>query len=564
MVISDRNCRVKYLSAFWFMSKVLFINVLPSLLDLTTDILNALAMIGVLNFFHLCDKEDGVLQIVSGVCEKTKEEKNFNAMPRKIAGAISLSMIFWPGIVMAVKMIALQIKNKDYKKIPHAIRYLPFPIYIIFVEARAFFHPNTRSYRQQLIQTLSMEAFYESFPQLVLQTITIIYGYPTNMIQLLSILFSFLVLTKTILLIDNQDEITKEITDGETDGDGWHGRLASLKITVQYNFWLFPLYISSVVYKVAVFSLTFAFFRIWSLLTMALLIIQMILLAKFIGFEDVYSWVYPVFNNFFLINIGGANMPNPSGSTAEDEEIRPFDEHSVEGEKEKTIERSYKFAKRSIIISFFHHTLILIIIAFLVLRYGEADGLISTEDQKTNSTSTDNFFSNEVLKTRKYWQEMRHELYPYNKKDDDICIAVQTEEFGMELEANKSMEAYTKLLDNCQLLERKIKIYHFLLIVVGVTVVGLFNLVLSIYSARDVNVRKTLENVSDESKTDKEIQTETNPSSTNREAKVKAFDNAFLVKDNKNPLKKRNSVCSFPVRTEDIIGVVFENSTACA
>ena len=74
---------------------------------------------------------------------------------------------------MAVQNVAFHIKTKEYKKIQNALVYLPFPAYIIYVEAKAFFHPNTRSYRQNLVKTLSMEAFYESFPQLVLQTITI-------------------------------------------------------------------------------------------------------------------------------------------------------------------------------------------------------------------------------------------------------------------------------------------------------------------------------------------------------------------------------------------------------
>merc|ERR1711894_655394 len=139
---------------------------------------------------------------------------------------------------MALQTVALHIKTKEYNKIPHALVYLPFPAYIIYVEAKAFFHPNTRSYRQQLIQILSMEAFYESFPQLVLQTITIIYGYPTNMIQLLSMLFSFLVLTKTILMIDNQDEVTSGTLEGENAASNF---FASVRNAIQYNFWLFPL-----------------------------------------------------------------------------------------------------------------------------------------------------------------------------------------------------------------------------------------------------------------------------------------------------------------------------------
>ena len=114
MVEIDQNI-AKYLSSAYFMSKILFINVLPSLLDLCTDILNGLSMIGLV--FNWCDEEGKTLEWFSDICEKGEAEKRaFNALPRKICGAISLSMIFWPGVVMAIQNLALYIKTKEYNK----------------------------------------------------------------------------------------------------------------------------------------------------------------------------------------------------------------------------------------------------------------------------------------------------------------------------------------------------------------------------------------------------------------------------------------------------------------
>ena len=539
MVEIDQNI-AQYLSSVYFMSKILFINVLPSLLDLCTDILNGLSMIGLV--FNWCDEEGKTLEWFSDICEKGEAEKRaFNALPRKICGAISLSMIFWPGVVMAVQNIALYIKIKEYNKIPYALIYLFFPAYIIYVEAKAFFHPNTRSYRQNLVKTLSMEAFYESFPQLVLQTITIIYGYPTNPIQVLSISFSFLVLTKTMLMIDNQDEVTSEMQLKSMSES--HAVLGSLKSAIKYNFWLFPLYISSVIYKVGVFSLTVSFFRIWSLLTMSLLIMQMIVLAKIVGFKDAHAWVYPVFNNFFLINIGGTNIPDTMKEEESIADVRPFDELEVRRETEKTIKKSYKFAKRSIVLSFIHHTVMLITIVLLVLWFGNGDEMDMAEYQQQNSTYVENFFLREVFKTKVYWQEMRSELYPYKIQESIICNpknALDPSSFT----PNGNLTLYSTALDACKYLETQLHLYDFLLIIGGVTLVGLFNLVLSIYSARDVKIRKTLDNISLQPATDdKESQTD-HSHFWSKDEKTMAFDIAFS-----NSITKRNSLAHIPVRS---------------
>ena len=457
---------------------------------------------------------------------------------------------------MAIKMLAFHVKNKEYKKMPYVIMYLPFPVYIIYVEVKAFFHPNTRSYRQQLIQILSMEAFYESFPQLVLQTITIIYGYPTNMIQLLSILFSFLVLTKTILMIDNQDEVTSGTLERENSASDF---FASVKNAIQYNFWLFPLYISSVIYKVAAFSLTVAFFRVWSLLAMAILIIEMIVLAKLTGFKDTHSWVYPVFTNFFLINIGGANIPNEEQQRETNEDVKKFNDSEIEEEKDETLKKSYKFAKRSVVLSFIHHTLILTAIVVLVLWYGESDSKtfndkpkddsnainFEKDKPKDDSTTSESFLSTEVFKTQKHWQEMRPEMYPYIDQDDEICNL----NFTLRAKLVGQVPSYNTILNECRQFQRQVKIYDFLLIIGGVTLVGLFNLVLSIYSARDVKIRQSFDNIPFVMTKNKEAQTE-DAFCPYKEAKIKhLFDNVFSVEDNPN-LTQKCSIKTSPLGSD--------------
>ena len=78
MVQTDQNI-AQYLSSAYFMNKILFINVLPSLLDLCTDILNALSMIGLV--FNWCDEGGESLQWFSDICKKDQDEGiQFNAV----------------------------------------------------------------------------------------------------------------------------------------------------------------------------------------------------------------------------------------------------------------------------------------------------------------------------------------------------------------------------------------------------------------------------------------------------------------------------------------------------
>ena len=250
-----------------------------------------------------------------------------------------------------------------------------------------------------------------------------------------------------------------------------------------------------------------------------------------------------MFNNFFLINIGGTNIPDTMKEEESIADFRPFDELEVRRETEKTIKNSYKFAKRSIVLSFIHHTVMLITIVLLVLWFGNGDDMDMAEYQQQNSTYVENFFLREVFKTKVYWQEMRSELYPYKIQESIICNpknALDPSSFT----PNGNLTLYSTALDACKYLETQLHLYDFLLIIGGVTLVGLFNLVLSIYSARDVKIRKTLDNISLQPATDdKESQTD-HSHFWSKDEKTMAFDIAFS-----NSITKRNSLAHIPVRS---------------
>merc|ERR1712020_443957 len=228
-----------------------------------------------------------------------RDKFDSSALGITTCGYISLGIVFFPGIVKALKMLATHIEKGEYLKIPQIILYLPFPFYIMYIQIRALMFPKNPTSQQKLIKTLGMEAFYESFPQLVLQITAMIYAYPQSNLQLLSVSFSTFMLAKTVILLDSAQPVVDEKSkndsakdtskNGENKSEGKHGLCLTALITlwkgIKYIFWVLPLYLTSVIFKVAAFSLTFAYLRIWAFASMVFLLIELIILAKYTGFK---------------------------------------------------------------------------------------------------------------------------------------------------------------------------------------------------------------------------------------------------------------------------------------
>ena len=470
-----RNCCWTIWSNIGLMLNILLSKILPSLLDLSSDILNALDMIFA-GSWKKWDDCPAILKDFFSIC--STHNYSSKSLERITCGYVSLAIVILPGVIKALKNLAKHVKNQEYRKIPTIIFYLPYPLYILFIQLRALCRPKNEKYQHSLIRGLSMEAFYESFPQLVLQLLTIIYRYPNSTIQNISIIFSFVQLAKTVMLLDSskpklfehkryQTDIEEGATNAEEDNQSKEHCCSraceTLMNGIKYIFWIMPLYVTSVLYKVAAFTLTIAYLRLWSCATMLLLIIELVVLAKCSGLGDCASWMYPVFSNFFIVNIGGVDIEQK--------------------EKEKTIKdmnKMYKFAKRSVILSFFHHTLVLISIIWLVLEYGHKDkhDIIETNVDETVSSLT-NFIVTALINTKKHWFDMMDMFSPPCSKKCEPLYRKETEDTYKKTETH---------------IEERLEKYNFIILISSVILIGLFNLLLSIYSARDIKSKRDMGN----------------------------------------------------------------------
>jgi len=237
------------------------------------------------------------------------------------------------------------------------------------------------------------------------------------------------------------------------------------------------LYLTSIIFKIAAFSITFSYLRVWAFITMGLLIIELLVMAKYTGFKDFASRIYPVLSNFFIVNIGGAHIRQKQ--IMNKEEIK---NHAI------NFNNMYKFAKRSVTVSFLHHTTVLILIALLVAHFGKVDEMEkhrtnkgtcrpNTLNQTYNCTGTkscaNNVFQTTVSGLTVHWFEMQDWLYPFCK-----CRYCQI----------TAEEDCTNTKD-CTKIEESIKRYQFMITISSVILIGLINLILSTYSARDIKAK---------------------------------------------------------------------------
>ena len=555
--------------------RILFFSVLPSLFDLGTDILNALDMILTSNKIHVnCGSV--FLETFINICKDKDtvalKDMGNSAMEKDTLGYISLGIVFLPGIVKALNVLATHLQNGEYRKAPMAICYLPYPLYIICIQMRAIARPLDPKAEQSLIRALSMEAFYESFPQLVLQTISLIYSYQLTLIQAASIAFSLLMLAKTVILLDSAQPIRVEsktkvkksddnlnievenkideqeenklivvekdiekskeevnrcetiernsdnddqekdknddrqsnpsykvvdVNEQKSDLSKYETRgccttaLLALLSALKYMIWVLPLYLTSIIYKIAAFSIAFSYLRVWAFITMGLLIIELLVMAKYTGFNDFASRIYPVFSNFFIVNIGGAHIRQKE--IMNKQEIK---NHAIH------YNNMYKFAKRSVTVSFLHHTTVLILIALLVVNSGKVDEMQKdketcrpkTVNQTYNCTGTkscaNNVFQSTVSGLTVHWFEMQDWLYPFCK-----CPYCQWTEKDIPSTNNKTViiEELDKLCrGRCTKIEESTKQYQFMITISSVILIGLINLILSTYSARDIKAKNKM------------------------------------------------------------------------
>ena len=285
-------------------------------------------------------------------------------------GALGISIMFIPGLVSMIMYIFNEPRSgnefrKDYiftrtdeetrndnkfrtGNYPHDLIVMllmaMFPVTVIIFQFYSTFTCQGEVYQGYMAIGVALEAFLESFLQLTLQTYTIFYGYQITNTQIATICASFFILSKAS--IDFELEM--------------YERELSICGTVKHFAFMLPGYAATIAFRVLAFSITMAFLRMWSILPMSLLFLELSV-AYYISLEET-PWEHleksiPI----IITNLGVTNLGMVGAN------------HLISVEQKQNQEDVYsfyvqhdRFMKLSSTLSFIHHFIVVATILGLV------------------------------------------------------------------------------------------------------------------------------------------------------------------------------------------------------
>lgn len=293
-----------------------------SLFDVVSDVINSLNFLGYYNIQNGNITLPGNETFVSeNLFLQNNNSSLYNITDTRIIedtnnvheiwGIISMVFVFLPGIIggliFAIIFILMGILDRDYTDILMALFgvFLSglFPLAFLIVQLGTIIFillkrkPGTHP---QFILTclINLESSVESVGQLCLQLFTLLYGYPSNMIQKITIATSFFQIARCSILNDMEARL---FIDDEKISFG-----DSIKETFQR----LPTYISTIIFRVASLVLCMAYLRIYAIVPMIVLIMELFVVAwiRYRNNDDIQildklcSVLYLVFSNIGVLN----------------------------------------------------------------------------------------------------------------------------------------------------------------------------------------------------------------------------------------------------------------------
>ena len=281
-------------------------------------------------------------QIIKGNCDIR------NIHMDEYWGVIGFILVFIPGILLLPPFLCGAMRQKDWRWFLIFLFLLPiYPVTLVLLQ---WLYIVSNFYKAEWLNAISeianifvaMEAFFEAFGQLVLQGYTISYGYQKDgdyfkHQQLISIGFSFLALSRVALLYDMA---MKKV------------QMALVK-TICHTVEIFPCYAFTLIFRVTSLTLTIAYLRIWATIPIGVLLLELFIISyiRYIKVEEKsrrFAFVYFA----ALSNVGVLN-------------VNSFGELNGDKEDHKDDKDGRRFIRRSSIITFIHHSIVLSVILVL-------------------------------------------------------------------------------------------------------------------------------------------------------------------------------------------------------
>ena len=198
-----------------------------------------------------------------------------------IWGYLSLAIVFLPGIVNSTVMRLLSLINgRKWCSMAFCIIFvIPLigaisPVLFLMVQLGSILYTckfkEPHQVMENAIATLvGFEAVAEATPQLILQLFTIFNGYPSGLLQKVTIMISFFTIARVSILGEIANRIRIEASTKETDG-----KLNGLSFveSLMETIYRLPLYVSTIMFRVGSLCLILSYLRYYSLIPLAFLL----------------------------------------------------------------------------------------------------------------------------------------------------------------------------------------------------------------------------------------------------------------------------------------------------
>ena len=323
---------------------------LPSSFDTGSDLINSLDFLGYNASKEVGEAGCAVLNQSFRIQWGCDAMDNASSKEHTLWGIVGISLMVLPGIIgVQIKIWPYISEGKYRKALLLSLVALAYPVILILMAFASIFIGGIRVFggndelMKWTIRLVAAEAFFESFPQMILQGYTILYGYEVTTVQIFSICASFGLLAKTCIEID--------LFMLDTD--------MAWGTSVIHKIKSLPTHGITIIFRVSSFSLTIAFLRGWSVIPIVVLYFGLFIIT-YVRYKHVDNkwdfraamWWGPL-SNLSALNV--YNVADQQMAIA----YRPSEE------------KIFSFIRASSIWSFVHHTVVLILIMVLVNVYPE-------------------------------------------------------------------------------------------------------------------------------------------------------------------------------------------------
>ena len=339
---------------FWFdLGKCLF-TLSTSLVDVSSDIVQSLDFMGYkisTSIINEITGENNFSDTINNSSLVMEHKGNITTVEEEyrvdeIWGILGLSIIFLPGIVTGVPLLVGMVFDRQWKVALFAILLIfTFPVTLVILQLIVIVRLCQNSEIDQDLkmsrtQAIGAEAFFEGFCQLLLQMFSLLYGYSITKIQIVTIIASFFQIARMSIILDIENNIYSAD----------HSLQMTFTNTLVETLKRLPCYISTIMFRLSAFGLTIAFLREWSIIPIVILFIELAILScrrnkdkiEEIG-QALIEIIYTCVSNMSVMN------------------AYPFMSFQHNEQDAKS------FLRNSSVVTFLHHSVMLIIIMMLAV-----------------------------------------------------------------------------------------------------------------------------------------------------------------------------------------------------